>query len=219
MVELKVKNILVTGGAGFIGSHLQEKLLVLYPEANLICVDNFDSYYPRSVKEQNLVKAKQNKRFKLFEGDFTDNEWFVNVFKDIKVDLIVHLAAKAGVRPSISNPVSYSKTNVEGLINVLELAKRNNVLKLIYASSSSVYGKNENVPWQTTDLDLRPISPYAASKISGENFCKVYSELYNIPIVSLRFFTVYGPRQRPDLAIHKFFKRIDEGSAIDMFGD
>lgn len=216
---MRIKNILVTGGAGFIGSHLQEKLLINYPKAHLYCIDNFDPFYDRAIKEQNLFNVKNNDRFHLLEGDFTNKDWLIDVLKSIKLDLIIHLAAKAGVRSSISNPIEYNKTNVEGLINLLEIAKDKKALKFIYASSSSVYGQNSNVPWSTSDKDLQPISPYAASKIAGENYCKVYNKLYNIPIVALRFFTVYGPRQRPDLAIHKFFKKIDEGTAIDMYGD
>lgn len=213
------KNILVTGGAGFIGSHLIESLLDHYPEANIIAIDNFDPFYSREIKIKNINNFINHPRFTLLEGDFVDKNWLEDSLQSIDLDLIIHLAAKAGVRPSIDDPIGYTETNILGLINLLNVAKKKNVKKFVYASSSSVYGTNPNVPWNVEDQNLKPISPYAASKISGEQYCKVYNELYSIPVVALRFFTVYGPRQRPDLAIHKFFRKIDLGEPIDMFGD
>jgi UDP-glucuronate 4-epimerase len=208
--------ILVTGGAGFIGSNLVDKLLEL--NYHVISVDNFDLFYNRTVKEDNIRQQLAHKNFQFVEGDICDP----NVLQKINnyhVEVIVHLAAKAGVRPSISNPETYNNTNVQGTIQLLEFAKRKKVPRFILASSSSVYGKNPNIPWSETDKDLDPISPYAASKIAAENFAKVYAHLYAFQVVVLRFFTVYGPRQRPDLAIHKFFNSIHQNEPITFYGD
>lgn len=209
--------ILVTGGAGFIGSHLIDQLLV--DGHTIINVDNFDSFYSRSIKEKNIEKHFDFTNYEFKELDITKRLDLDKLFEENKFDQIIHLAAKAGVRPSILNPIAYEITNVQGTINILENAKIHGVKKIVFASSSSVYGINENIPWDESDLKLLPISPYAASKVSAENYGKVYSELYGIQFIALRFFTVFGPRQRPDLAIHKFFKLAYEEKPIPFFGD
>jgi len=212
-------NILVTGAAGFIGSQLCERLL---NDGNLVFgIDNFDSFYDRSIKEQNLLQNRSNPNFILFEGDITDSQFLENLFitNKIDIDVIVHLAAKAGVRPSILDPIGYQKVNVEGTQNLLELAKKYSIKQFIFASSSSVYGVNENTPWSESDFVLKPISPYASTKLSGELLGHVYSHLYGIRFIGLRFFTVFGPRQRPDLAIHKFINLMMNDKSIPLFGD
>lgn len=210
-----MNKILVTGGAGFIGSHLVDRLLSEGIE--VICIDNFQDFYPRSVKEQNLASARQSNNFRLLEINILEICKHADAIG--KVDAIVHLAARAGVRPSIEQPALYFETNLQGTLQVLEFARLTGVQKIINASSSSVYGINPKTPWQEDDFDLLPISPYAASKIAAEKLCFTYSQLYNLDIVSLRFFTVFGPRQRPDLAIHKFTRAVLEGKIIDIYGD
>ena len=207
--------ITVTGAAGFIGSSLSEKLVEL--GHTVIGIDNFDPFYDRKVKEINLSALKDERSFDFYECDITSLSKLQSVIAD-DTDVIVHLAAKAGVRPSILNPNDYLNANAQGTLNLLEIARQNGISKFVFASSSSVYGKNPNVPWIET-LDLQPISPYAASKIAGESLGQVYSHLYGIKFIALRFFTVYGPRQRPDLAIHKFFRKIYSGESIEMFGE
>ena len=208
-------NILITGAAGFIGSHLSEKLL---SEGHLItAIDNFDTLYSSDVKRKNIEIALTNKNYTFEELD-------INNIKDLeslnqRFDTIVHLAAKAGVLFSIEEPLKYTQTNIVGTQNLLEFAKQRNIKKFIFASSSSVYGVNKNVPWSESDNVLKPISPYAASKVSGELIGQVYSSLYQIQFLALRFFTVYGPRQRPDLAIHKFTKLIANEQPIPLYGD
>jgi len=211
------KTILVTGGAGFIGSHLSEKLLK--NNHNVIAIDNFDPFYDRKIKEQNISQALLSKNYQLFEKDILDVKSLSTVFEQNKIDLVIHLAAKAGVRPSIEDPGGYYNTNVIGTLNILEAMKKNGCKKMIFASSSSVYGNNRKVPFSESDPVDNPISPYAASKKAGELLCHTYHHLYNFDIFSLRFFTVYGPRQRPDLAIHKFARLILEGKPIPFFGD
>lgn len=210
------KQVLVTGAAGFIGSHLCEKLLSL--GYNVTGIDNFDNFYDRNIKEDNLNISKNNESFKFIEGDIRDKDALLNSLKG-EYDMIVHLAAKAGVRPSIENPLAYQDVNVAGTQNLLEFAKEKNIKHFVFASSSSVYGINPNVPWKENDYVLNPISPYASTKISGELLGHVYSHLYGIRFVALRFFTVFGPRQRPDLAIHLFAKKILNEEPINMFGD
>jgi UDP-glucuronate 4-epimerase len=210
-------NILVTGGAGFIGSHLVERLLDL--EHMVSVIDNFDPFYDPEIKEKNLIKASDYKNFKLFRADIVDNDAIDNVFSQNQFDLVTHLAAKAGVRPSIADPVGYYNTNVEGTLNLLEQCKKHKITKFIFASSSSVYGNNEKVPFAETDIVDYPISPYSATKKAGELLCHNYHHLYDIDVFALRFFTVYGARQRPDLAIHKFFKLIQQGKPIPIYGD
>ncbi|HYF77474.1 MAG TPA: NAD-dependent epimerase/dehydratase family protein [Symbiobacteriaceae bacterium] len=207
---------LVTGGAGFIGSHLVDRLLSEGWQVTV--VDNFDPYYDRSVKEANIAAHKQNPMYALHEID-------IRRLEDLKAalvhpyDVIVHLAARAGVRPSIQDPVGYQESNVKGTQNLLELAKALGVKQFVFASSSSVYGINPNVPWSEEDHVLMPISPYASTKVSGELMGHVYSHLYGIRFIALRFFTVYGPRQRPDLAIHKFARKMLSGDVIPVYGE
>ena len=212
-------NILLTGCAGFIGSHTLEKLL----ESNhkVIGVDNFDPFYSREVKNKNLSNINSEK-FELIEADLADEETYKKIdFMNDRdsFDAIIHLAAKAGVRPSIEDPLGYQRSNVLATQNLLEYAKKHSIKQFVFASSSSVYGINPNVPWKESDLVLQPISPYASTKVSCELMGHVYSQLYDIRFLGLRFFTVYGPRQRPDLAINKFVRLIKEGNAIPVFGD
>lgn len=209
--------ILVTGAAGFIGSHLTEKLLD--NNHHVVGLDNFDNYYDRAMKESNLKQALAHSNFSLVRGDILDTNTFDGSLAGDTFDVVVHLAAKAGVRPSIKNPLSYFKTNVEGTLNLLEFCRNTSVSRLIFASSSSVYGNNEKVPFAETDSVDNPISPYAASKKAGELLCYNYHHLYGLQIHALRFFTAYGPRQRPDMAIHKFTKLIAEGKPIQLYGD
>lgn len=210
------RTVLVTGGAGFIGSHLVDRLLE--SEANVVCVDNFDPYYHRSIKANNISEHQENECFRLVEEDVRN---LANLKAKITedIDVIVHLAAKAGVRPSVKDPVGFQEVNVMGTQNMLEFAKEKEVKQFVFASSSSVYGTNENVPWSEDDHVLKPISPYASTKVSGELMGHVYSELYDMRFLALRFFTVYGPRQRPDLAIHKFLRLMSNGEQITLYGD
>jgi UDP-glucuronate 4-epimerase len=214
---MNIKTILVTGGCGFIGSNLVDKLLDL--GFKVICLDNFDDFYPREIKSQNISSALNNKNFTLFEGDLNNQDDVDACFKLGKIDIVVHLAAKAGVRPSIEDPLTCFNTNIFGTLNLLEGMKKNNVVKLVFASSSSVYGNNKVVPFSESDNVDSPISPYAASKKSGELICYTYHQLYNFDVFCLRFFTVYGPRQRPDLAIHKFTNLILQDKSIPFYGD
>lgn len=210
------KRILITGAAGFIGSHLCERLI---SKGNTVVgLDNFDPFYDRKIKESNIRDLKKSKGFKLIEGDIRDAE-SVNSICGNGIDIIVHLAAKAGVRPSIADPLGYADCNIRGTMVLLEAAKKLNIKKFIFASSSSVYGNNKKVPFSETDNVDFPISPYAATKKAGELICHTYHHLYKIDISCLRYFTVYGPRQRPDLAIHKFVKLIEAGKPIPVFGD
>ncbi len=206
---------LVTGSAGFIGSHLAERLLS--EGHNVTGIDNFDPFYAKEIKINNLKEAREKDNFDFIEMDIRDNDKLNTL--DENFDAIVHLAAKAGVRPSIIDPIGYQETNVYGTQNLLEFAKTRDIKQFVYASSSSVYGINPNVPWKETDFVLDPISPYASSKISGELLGHVYSHIHKIRFIGLRLFTVYGPRQRPDLAIHKFTKLILEGKPIPVYGD
>ena len=209
--------ILVTGGAGFIGSNLIEFLLT---EGHFVdCIDNFNDYYDPSIKRANLAKAMQESNFQLFESDILDYEKLAPIFQRNKYDIIVHLAARAGVRPSIKQPLLYEKVNVQGTIHLLELCKKHSIKKFIFASSSSVYGANKKVPFSESDSVDNPISPYAATKKSGELICYTFSQLYDISTTCLRFFTVYGPRQRPDMAIHKFTNLINSQKPIPVFGE
>ena len=208
------KRILITGAAGFIGSNLINRLLQsgIY---QLVGLDNFDNFYSREQKEKNLAPFISHPDFHFFEGDICNMDDLLALGD---FDVIIHLAAKAGVRPSILNPILYQQVNVDGTQNLLEFARQKNIKQFVFASSSSVYGINENIPWNE-DEKLKPISPYASTKLSCEMLGHVYSHLYGIRFLALRFFTVYGPAQRPDLAIHKFFKAISEGNPIPVFGD
>ncbi|MEN8192975.1 MAG: GDP-mannose 4,6-dehydratase [Bacteroidota bacterium] len=213
----ETKNYLITGGAGFIGSHLVDSLL--NDGNNVLVIDNFDDFYSRDIKTNNLSNALTFDTFQLVEGDIRDVNILNELFRNNHFDIVVHLAAKAGVRPSIENSPEYFDVNINGTLNILEAMKRYDVKNMIFASSSSVYGNNEKVPFSETDFVDNPISPYAATKKSGELLCHTYHHLYDFKINCLRFFTVYGPRQRPDLAIHKFSKKILSGESIPMFGD
>jgi len=230
---------LVTGGSGFIGSHLIERLL--RNGHSVINVDNFDDFYNYQIKIKNtlesidkipdfefsdketdiqhLVAISQSDKYQLYYQDIRDKKGLEAIFKSHKIDLVIHLAALAGVRPSIERPLEYEEVNVRGTMNLWELCKEFNISKFISASSSSVYGNNEKIPFAETDNVDNPISPYAATKKSCEVLGHVYHNLYHIDIIQLRFFTVYGPRQRPDLAIHKFTKLISEGQEIPFYGD
>jgi len=212
----KDKHIIVTGGAGFIGSHLVE--LLLKHNYYVTVVDNFDPFYARSIKEKNISAYLFHPNVTFLELDICDDV-ALNLHLQGEYFAIIHLAAKAGVRPSINNPIPYQQVNVAGTQNLLEFARRKGITQFIFASSSSVYGVNENIPWQESDGLLNPISPYASTKISGELMGHVYSHLFGIRFIALRFFTVFGPRQRPDLAIHLFCKKILSGESIDFFGD
>ena len=208
----------MTGGAGFIGSHLVEALLS--EEGNSVTViDNFHDFYPASVKRDNISAHSSNPAFRLFECDIRDADKVNAIFADGGFDTVVHLAALAGVRPSLENPRAYYEVNVEGTLNLLEASRKNRVSRFVFGSSSSVYGINEKVPFSEDDTINNTISPYAATKSAGEALCRTFSHLYDIRTVCLRFFTVYGPRQRPDLAIHKFTRMIFEGNPIPVFGD
>jgi UDP-glucuronate 4-epimerase len=208
--------VVVTGAAGFIGSHLCERLLS--GGWQVIGFDNFDSFYAPEVKRRNLTACLANKAFRLVEGDIRDASK-VNSACGGGIDLIVHLAARAGVRPSIEDPLLYQDVNVTGTCVMLEAARQYKIKRFVFASSSSVYGNNLKVPFSETDNVDHPISPYAASKKAGELLCYSYHHLFGIDMTCLRFFTVYGARQRPDLAIHKFTRLIDSGKPIQMFGD
>ncbi len=212
------KNILVTGGAGFIGSHLV-KYLLDENIWNVFVVDNFNDFYSPEIKRQNIAPFLNNPQFNLYENDICDYENLRSIFAKNKFDAIVHLAARAGVRPSLENPRAYAETNISGTLNLLELAREFEVKQFVFGSSSSVYGESCKVPFSETAKVSEPISPYAATKIAGEVLCHTYSHLYDIRTVCLRFFTVYGAAQRPDLAIHKFAKLITEDKPIPVFGD
>ena len=209
-----MKHILVTGAAGFIGSHLSEALLAKGYEVSGI--DNFDPFYNRAIKEQNLEELKKNNQFRFVEADIFDKGSFDLIPE--KIDAVIHLAAKAGVRPSIEDPMGYINANIVGTSNILNWMRSKGIKKLVFASSSSVYGNNKKIPFAESDSVDNPISPYAFTKKSGELMNFSFHHLYQMDIVNLRFFTVYGPRQRPDLAIHKFIKLIDADKAIPVFG-
>jgi len=207
--------ILVTGGAGFIGSHLVEKLLSLNHE--VVILDDFNDFYDPQIKHANI--AGFAKDVPVRNVDLRDNDSVRSVFRQKKIDAIVHLAARAGVRPSIQSPRLYYDTNVIGTLNLLEAARVTGTQRFIFASSSSVYGASKTVPFSEEQHLTQTLSPYGATKIGGEFLCSTYSHLYQMRVVALRYFTVYGPRQRPDLAIHQFARRIHAGQPIDQFGD
>lgn len=209
-------SILITGGAGFIGSHLTERLLA--EGWRVTVVDNFDPFYDPSVKLQRVAQHARNAGYALVEADIRDMRCLRDGLTG-DYDVIVHLAAKAGVRPSIQNPLEYQDVNVRGTHNVLELARERGITHFVFASSSSVYGVSPSVPWREDDPVLLPISPYAATKVSGELLGRVYSHLFGIRFIALRFFTVYGPGQRPDLAIHKFARLMLESKPVPVYGD
>jgi UDP-glucuronate 4-epimerase len=211
-----MKQVLVTGGAGFIGSHLVDGLLA--DGWTVTALDDFDPFYDVAIKERNIASHLLHPSYRLVRGDVRDAAMIAQSLPG-PYDVIVHLAAKAGVRPSIEQPIAYQQVNIGGTQNMLELARRLAVPQFVFASSSSVYGVNENVPWRESDFVLKPISPYACTKVSGELLGHTYSHLYGMRFLALRFFTVYGPRQRPDLAIHKFAQRMLAGMPIPVYGD
>jgi len=212
-----MKNIIVTGCAGFIGSHLCERLLK--DGSFVIGIDNFDPFYSRSIKESNMNKFRNHPNFKFLEFDLSDKEDLNKQLNGTKADLIIHLAGKAGVRPSIENPEDYIRANIISTQNILSFMKDNDIKKLAFASSSSIYGNTKDTPFNEEQDVNKPISPYAFTKKACELLNYTYHALYNIDILNLRFFTVFGPRQRPDLAIHKFTKLIINNQEIPMFGD
>jgi UDP-glucuronate 4-epimerase len=213
-----MKNILVTGGAGFIGSHLVDRL-ISENTWQVSVVDDFNDFYDPKIKRANVKRQDGKSNYQLFEADIRDNTALTRIFAENKFDCIVHLAARAGVRPSLQDPLLYSETNVDGTVNLLQLAKDHDIKQFVFGSSSSVYGINAKVPFSEDDPIRQPISPYAATKGAGELLCHTYTHLYGIRCVCLRFFTVYGPGQRPDLAIHKFARLISEHKPIPVFGD
>lgn len=209
------KNYLITGGAGFIGSHLTERML---SDGHRVTIfDDFNTYYAPEIKWSNIAKIRND--IDLVEGDIRDAILVERTFAKGKFDHIIHIAARAGVRPSIKDPKLYFTTNIDGTFNLLDACRYHEVKNFTFASSSSVYGVNKKVPFAETDALHRTISPYAATKLAGEQICSNYSNLFGIHCQCLRFFTVYGPRQRPDLAISKFTKRILAGEPIQQYGD
>lgn len=212
-----MKRYLITGGAGFIGSTLAEGLLL--EGNNVVVVDNFCDFYDPKLKERNISQFVNDSRFKVHRGDIRDNAFLEKVFDENRVDVIVHLAAMAGVRPSIENPILYQEVNGVGTQNILECAKKYQVNNLVMASSSSVYGNCKEVPFREDMIVDYAISPYAATKKANEVMAHAYHHLYDMNIIMLRFFTVYGPKQRPDLAINKFTRLMLNGDAIPMYGD
>lgn len=211
-------NFLVTGGAGFIGSHLCERLLREWH--SVWAFDDLNPFYDPKIKRANLRDIESlSKPFTFVQGDICDRAALDELFGSVQFDQVIHIAARAGVRPSIMEPALYQRVNVEGTVNVLEAARLNGVKKVVIASSSSVYGVNSKVPFKESDPIFKAISPYAASKLACEALGHVYHRLYSMDVTMLRFFTVYGARQRPDLAIHKFARLISEGKPIPVFGD
>ncbi|MEE8423729.1 MAG: GDP-mannose 4,6-dehydratase, partial [Thermodesulfobacteriota bacterium] len=210
-------NILVTGGAGFIGSHLVEQLIERGDR--VIVIDDFNDYYAPAIKEENIRSVVNNSLFKLYRGDIRDGLFIDTVFDENSIDIVCHLAARAGVRPSIQEPILYEEVNCAGTLNILEACKRVGIKNFIFGASSSVYGSNTKVPFSEEDPVEQPISPYASTKRAGELMCYTYSHLYDIPVTALRFFTVYGERQRPEMAISKFTRLIWEGKEIPVFGN
>jgi UDP-glucuronate 4-epimerase len=209
--------ILLTGGAGFIGSHLAERLLT--QGHSLLIVDDFNDFYPPAIKRRNISSVREHGIFELIEAEICDSDRMTRAFAEFAPEVVVHLAARAGVRPSLEQPLLYAQTNVHGTLLLLELTRKHGVQKFVFASSSSVYGSTSRVPFSEEASDPYPISPYGVTKLAGEKLCYCYSRIYKLPSVCLRFFTVYGPRQRPDLAIHKFVRFIDENQEIPFFGD
>ena len=207
--------VLVTGAAGFIGSHVAEALVARGDE--VVGLDNFDPFYPRAVKEANVAALRRSPRFRLVEGDIRDRATVAGLLE--RNTAVVHLAARAGVRPSLEDPAGYAAVNIEGTAVVLEAARRAGARRVVFGSSSSVYGDTAPVPFAEDWPALQPISPYAATKRAGELLCATFAQLYGLRIIALRFFTVYGPRQRPDLAIHKFTRLIRAGSPVPFYGD
>lgn len=213
----KFSRVLVTGGAGFIGSHLCEALLEQGREVQVL--DNFNDYYDPAIKRSNIETALAHPSYSLQEGDIRDESTVGAVFSSFRPQAVIHLAAMAGVRPSIERPHLYNDVNIAGTTVLLEAIREHQVENFVFGSSSSVYGSHDRVPFSEEDVLCRPISPYAATKLAGEQLCFTYHHLYDMPVSCLRFFTVYGPRQRPEMAIHFLARRIMNGSFITLYGD
>jgi UDP-glucuronate 4-epimerase len=211
------KRVVLTGGAGFIGSHLAEELL--RRGAQLTIVDNLDDFYSQPWKRANLEDIRRAGNFDFVGQDICDIEGMREAIAAARPDALIHLAARAGVRPSIEQPRVYERVNISGTINLLEICRELGIQQFVFGSSSSVYGASSRSPFSEDQVELRPISPYAATKLAGEMLCYTYAHLHRLQIVCLRFFTVYGPRQRPDLAIHKFLALLEAGKPIPVFGD
>lgn len=209
--------VFITGGAGFIGSHTTAALL--NRGDRVVCLDNFNDFYSPQRKRKNVAEFLDNPNYRLYEGDIRDQKRLEEVFAREKPDKVIHIAAMAGVRPSIQRPLLYEEVNVKGTLNMLEAARRHRVTHFLFASSSSVYGGQEKVPFSEDDPIARPISPYAATKAAGELLCHTYHHLYGLNVTCLRFFTVYGPKGRPDMAPYLFTKWVFEGAELKMFGD
>lgn len=209
------KSVFITGVAGFLGSHLAEALLAL--GYSVTGVDNFDPFYPEAVKRKNLSLSLANPNFRLVEVDIRSLDELLAITG--QWDALIHIAAKAGVLPSVQNPKEYASVNIDGTMSVLEFMRQRKISKYVFASSSSIYGNNKEIPFQESQSVDHPISPYAFTKKAGELLNYTYHHLYHIDTLNLRLFTLYGPRQRPDLSIHKFTKLIEDGQAIEMFGD
>ncbi len=209
--------IMVTGGAGFIGSHLCDRLLARGDE--VVALDNLDDYYDPAIKLRNLQQARDHQSFTFVEGDIRDAALLTKLGKTHNFDAIVHLAARAGVRPSIEQPTLYNDVNLVGTSRLLEFSQSHSIDHFVFASSSSVYGERTQTPFRETDRVDHPVSPYAATKKGGELLCHTFHHLFDLNVACLRFFTVYGPRQRPEMAIHRFTRMIDAGEAIPVFGD
>jgi UDP-glucuronate 4-epimerase len=209
--------ILVTGGAGFIGSHLCGRLM--REGHQVVCLDNFDDFYNPEIKRRNIQETIGEAQFELIEGDIRDTQVIARIFRGRTFDVVIHLAARAGVRPSIDYPKLYEEVNCQGTINLLDACREFEIKNFVFASSSSVYGGNSKVPFSEEDRVDTPISPYGATKRAGELFCYSYHRLFDINITCLRYFTVFGPRQRPEMAIHKFTRLIDGGEKVPMYGD
>ncbi len=212
-----MSRVLVTGGAGFIGSHLAERLLDRGD--GVVVLDNFDAFYDPAIKRRNVAAAAGHPAYELVEGDIRDDAALERLFAAQRFDAVVHLAARAGVRPSIAEPALYTSVNLDGTTRLLEACRRHGVTRFVFGSSSSVYGNNKKVPFSEDDPVDHPISPYAATKKAGEVLCHAHHHLFGIRVACLRFFTVYGPRQRPEMAIHKFARLLAEGAEIDQYGD
>jgi UDP-glucuronate 4-epimerase len=216
-VNPRLNRILLTGGAGFIGSHVAEALV--RRGAELTIVDNLDSFYPRARKKANLAEIRRSGKYRFVDQDIQNAKGMREVIEKTRPEAVIHLAARAGVRPSIHQPRLYERVNVGGTLNLLELSRQFGVAKFIFGSSSSVYGATSPTPFSEGQPELRPISPYGATKLAGEILGYTYAYLHRLTVICLRFFTVYGPRQRPDLAIHKFTAMIEAGKPLPIFGD
>jgi UDP-glucuronate 4-epimerase len=214
---LSDRSLLVTGGAGFIGSHLVERLLE--GGSRVVVLDSFDSFYDPAIKRRNIETAVRHPRYRLVEGDIRDARGVEELFAAERFGTVVHLAARAGVRPSIEEPELYASVNVDGTTTLLEASRRHGVERFVFGSSSSVYGNNDKVPFAESDPADRPISPYGATKKAGEVLCHAFHHLWGMNVACLRFFTVYGPRQRPEMAIHKFARLLAAGRAVELYGD